>query len=101
MDADGTQTHTKPNGDKIVVPAASSSANIQPPNPKEFIAQQMEHAKHNGNAVVSDRTSSRGIRKITFQDGSKLYLHNNGTLVHKYANGKKVQLNPDGKTTTV
>ena len=67
----------------------------------ELVAQQIENAKNNGNAVVSDRTSGRGIRKITFQDGSKLHLHNNGILVHKYANGKKVQLNPDGKTITV
>ena len=36
-----------------------------------------------------------------FKDGGKLMLSKDGVMIHKYADGKKVQCTPDGKHITV
>ena len=79
----------------------TSTHSTQASNPEELFTLQIENAKKNGNGIVSDKTTSEGIRKVVFEDGGKLHLHKTGVMIRKFPDGKKVQCNSDGKQTTV
>ena len=64
--------------------------------PKEWF----EEHKKAGGKVVSDY-SNNGARQITFKDGGKVVLLATGHFIHKWANGKQLQCNPDGTHITV
>ena len=64
--------------------------------PKEWFE---EHVK-TGGAIESDY-SHNGARQVTFKDGGKVVLLASGHFIHKWANGKQVQCNPDGTNITV
>ena len=69
-------------------------------DPRQLFEQHLKDAKDAG-IQISSQVQKRGTRKVVFKDGGKLMLSKDGLMIHKYADGKKVQCTPDGKLTTV
>lgn len=65
--------------------------------PEEVFFQRVLDEQRAGNAVVSKKQKKNGARVVTFQDGAKIMLHKSGHMIHKYADGRKLQYSPTGK----
>ena len=70
------------------------------PTPKQDFKERLKSAKKTGSTIVSDKRKSSG-RVVEFEDGAKLRLLTTGHMVHDFADGTKVQRNPDGAAITV
>ena len=68
--------------------------------PKKSFQLHLKAEKGRGNQPVSE--FHRGPeRSIVFQDGGTLKLLLTGHMIHRYANGRKIQNNPKGEEITV
>ena len=87
---------------EITVPKTPIRANsfVKQIDPKQLFDQHLQDAKNAG-IPISSQKKRKGTRKVVFKDGGKLMLSKDGVMIHKYADGKKVQCTPDGKLITV
>ena len=65
--------------------------------PKDVFVQRVTDEQKAGNAIVSNKKKKNGSQVVTFQDGAKIMLHKSGHMMHKYADGSKLQYSPAGR----
>ena len=73
----------------------------EPIPPKDLFLKHVADEQKAGNVIVSNKKKKNGSHTVIFQDGGKIMLHQSGHMIHKYADGKKLQYSPAGKSIVV